>query len=92
MVLRLPAVIQRMGRSRSSIYQDIDRGVFLKPIKLGLRSVGWLTSEVDTLIEARIAGLDEDEIRDLVELLVKDRSSLRIRELLVKDRSTLRTR
>lgn len=79
MILRLPAVIQRTGRSRSSIYQDIDRAVFPKPIKLGRRSIGWPILEVDTLIEARIAGLDEDEIRDLVELLVKDRSTLRTR-------------
>ncbi len=92
MIQRLPAVIQRIGLSRSTIYLDMERGVFPPSIQLGLRSVGWLTLEVDTIIEARIAGLDEDEIRDLVELLVKDRSTLRIRELLVKDRSTLRTR
>jgi prophage regulatory protein len=79
MIQILPEVIQRLRRSRSSIYSDMERGVFPKPIKLGLRSVGWLTSEVDTIIEARIAGLDEDEIRDLVELVVKDRSTLRTR-------------
>jgi prophage regulatory protein len=100
-MLRLPSTIGRMGRSRSSIYKDIARGVFPKPIKLGPRSIGWPEIEVDAIVNARIAGLEEDEIRGLVELLEKGRSPLRTRdedeirglvELVVKDRSTLRTR
>ncbi len=50
-VLRLGEVIARTGRSRSSIYADIERGEFPKPIKLGRRAVGWLASEVDSWIQ-----------------------------------------
>jgi len=53
-ILRLNEVIARTGRSRSSIYADIDREEFPKPIKLGLRAVGWLESEIDNWIQGRI--------------------------------------
>ena len=69
MILRLPVVIQRTGRSRSSIYQDVQRGFFPKPIKLGPRSIGWPEIEVDAIVDARIAGESEDDIHELVILL-----------------------
>ena len=53
-ILRLNEVTARTGRSRSSIYADIERGEFPKPIKLGLRAVGWLDSEIEAWIQSRI--------------------------------------
>lgn len=53
-ILRLPEVISRTGRSRSSIYQGIKDGTFPKPIKLGARSIGWPSSAIDDWIEDRI--------------------------------------
>lgn len=53
-ILRLNEVIARTGRSRSSIYADIDRGEFPKPIKLGPRAVGWLAGDVNAWIQGRI--------------------------------------
>lgn len=53
-ILRLPEVIKRTGRSRSSIYQGIKDGTFPKPIKLGARSIGWPSSAIDDWIEERI--------------------------------------
>ncbi len=52
--LRLGDVIIRTGLSRSSIYLGISRGTFPKTISLGARSVGWLESEVDSWVQARI--------------------------------------
>lgn len=80
MIQRLPTVIQRAGRSRSSIYSDVQRGVFPKPIKLGLRSIGWIAKEVDTILDARIAGESEDDIRELVILLEGARLKQRFAE------------
>jgi prophage regulatory protein len=40
--------------SRSSIYLNISKGTFPKPIHLGARSVGWLESDIDNWIDARI--------------------------------------
>ena len=56
-ILRLPAVQCRTGLCRSTIYLRVHQGTFPGPVRLGGRSVGWLSSEVDAwiteLIEAR---------------------------------------
>ena len=53
-ILRLPDVKNRTGLSRSTIYALVKNGHFPKYISLGVRSVGWLESEVEAWIEARI--------------------------------------
>lgn len=65
-ILRLPAVLKRRGRSRSAHYADIKAGLFVKPVKLGLRASGTPDDEVDALVAATIAGKSEVEIRALV--------------------------
>jgi prophage regulatory protein len=65
-ILGLPAVIDRLSKSRSAIYDDIAKGTFPRPISLGGRRVGWSESEIDAIIRARIAGKTEDEVRQLV--------------------------
>lgn len=52
--LRLPDVKNRTGLSRSSIYAKIKQGIFPKYINLSSRSVGWLESEINEWIIARI--------------------------------------
>lgn len=54
-ILRLPEVKCRVGLSRSSIYQAVSTGTFPKPIKLGVRAVGWMESDVETWIQSRKA-------------------------------------
>lgn len=65
-ILRLPAVLKRRGRSRSSHYADIKSGLYVKPVQIGSRAVGTPEDEVDALNAARIAGKSDDEIRALV--------------------------
>lgn len=65
-ILRLPAVLNARGRSRSSHYLDIKQGLFTRPVPLGARAVGWPEHEVTTLNAARIAGQSDREIRLLV--------------------------
>jgi prophage regulatory protein len=65
-ILRLPAVKAESGSSRSTIYLRIQQGLWPKPVKLGPRSIGWPSSEVDAINSARIAGMPDDEIRALV--------------------------
>ncbi len=65
-ILRLPAVLKRRGRSRSAHYADIKAGLFVKPVKLGLRASGTPDDEVDALVAATIAGKSEAELRALV--------------------------
>ncbi len=53
-MLRLKAVCDLTGLSRSSIYLKITDGEFPAPVKLGKRSVGWIEIEVSQWIENRI--------------------------------------
>ncbi|WP_461516618.1 helix-turn-helix transcriptional regulator [Porticoccus sp.] len=72
-ILRLPAVKQQSGLSRSTLYLRISEGLWTKPISLGGRSVGWPATEIETLNAARIAGKTDDAIRQLVLALEKER-------------------
>lgn len=53
-LLRLPAVIERTGYSRASIYAAIKGGKFPAPIKLGARAVAWPSGDIDTFVQQRI--------------------------------------
>ncbi|HSH29738.1 MAG TPA: AlpA family transcriptional regulator [Thiohalobacter sp.] len=55
-ILRLPAVMERTGLARSTVYHLIKVGGFPEPIKLGPRCVGWPAEAVDEWIEQRIGG------------------------------------
>ena len=66
MILRIAATLRRRGRSRSAHYADIKDGLFVHPIRIGLRAAGTPDYEVHALIAARIAGKSDDEIRELV--------------------------
>ena len=45
--LKLPEVIVRTGRCKSSIWAAIKSGSFPKPIKIGSRSIGFIESEIE---------------------------------------------
>ena len=53
-ILRLPDVKEATGLSRSSIYMAVSQGKFPKPIKLGLRSIGWLGEEIEEWVRQRV--------------------------------------
>ncbi|MFN0184440.1 MAG: helix-turn-helix transcriptional regulator [Aquabacterium sp.] len=76
-ILRLPAVLKRRGKSRSSHYADVKAGLFVKPVKLGLRARGTPEDEVEALNAATIAEKSDDEIRALVLKLEAARKAAR---------------
>lgn len=53
-ILRLADVKARTGLSRSTIYLNVGNGTFPHHISLGARCVGWLESEINGWIAARI--------------------------------------
>lgn len=53
-ILRLPAVKRRTGLSRSSIYEQMKKGLFPQSISLGARAVGWVQSDIDEWLDNRI--------------------------------------
>lgn len=54
-ILRPREVFQRVGLSRTAVYDAARQGKFPRPIKLTERATGWLESEVDAWIAARAA-------------------------------------
>lgn len=75
-ILRRREVQTRNARSRSSLYSDIAEGLFVPPVSIGARAVGWPEHEVDAIVAARIAGKNAEEVRALVKRLVAARVSL----------------
>ncbi len=47
--------MKRTGLSRSTVYLMISRKEFPPPVSLGERAVGWVESEIDQWLDARIA-------------------------------------
>ncbi|MBU1191861.1 MAG: AlpA family phage regulatory protein [Gammaproteobacteria bacterium] len=74
-ILRLPTVKFESGYSRSMLYLLISRGLWTRPVRLGMRAVGWPSSEVASLNAARIAGKSDEEIRALVVKLEAERKT-----------------
>lgn len=53
-IIRLPAVQNRTGLSRSAIYLKISKGEFPSSISLGVRAVGWLEEDISNWIRKQI--------------------------------------
>ena len=79
--VRRPAVLRKRGRCSSQHYDDIRRGLFTPPVKLGSSAAGWPEHEVEVLNAARLAGKTDDEIRTLVRELVARRADALTRAL-----------
>ncbi len=56
-IVRLPAVKEVSGLCRSSIYEGVAAGSFPAPVKIGLRAVGWRTSDLTDWLETRVSSL-----------------------------------
>lgn len=72
-LLRLPVVIERTGLSRASVYLHKNRGLLPAPVKIGVSSA-WPDYEIAAINAARIAGKSDDEIRELVTNLERQRT------------------
>lgn len=52
-LLRRPEVEKLTGKGRSSMYSDIQKGLFPAPVKIGARAVAWRRKSVLDWIAAR---------------------------------------
>jgi prophage regulatory protein len=57
-VLRLPSVCELTGVPRSTLYLYIKNNQFPKPVKLGIKSVGWIQEEVEQWLLQRMEQRD----------------------------------
>lgn len=53
-ILRRPEVEARTGFKRAHIYNLMNAGKFPKAIRLGIRAVGWDSTEIDQWINQRL--------------------------------------
>ena len=74
-LIRASKAQKALGLPKSSFYSQVSEGL-LPPIRLGKRSVGWLESEINAVIRARIQNRSDDEIKGLVQYLVNERQSI----------------
>jgi prophage regulatory protein len=49
-ILRLPAVLDKTGKCRSSVYREMAEGSFPRSVPIGARAIGWLESDIDAYI------------------------------------------
>jgi prophage regulatory protein len=72
---RIAKAKEILGISRSTFYAQVSQGLITKPIHVGLRAVGWLSNEIEAILNARIVGKNEAEIKTLVLTLQNQRTS-----------------
>lgn len=78
---RRPIVEQATGHKKSTLYRKIHQGLFPRPVAIATDKngetcqVAWPANEVQAIIDARIAGKTNDEIKQLVAELEAARSS-----------------
>lgn len=65
-LLKLPIITAQRACSKSHHFNDINDGLFTKPVKIGLRASAWPEYEADVINAARVAGWGKDRIRRLV--------------------------
>lgn len=73
---RRPTVESETGRHTSSLYEDIQKGLMVRPVKIGGRAVAWPANEVRAITAARIAGKTQPEIKALVKRLEEARKEV----------------
>jgi prophage regulatory protein len=72
-ILRRPETQTIFGLAKGTIRNRIIDGLLPPPIDLGGRAVGWIESECLIVLEAMIAGKPQEQIKALVQELIKQR-------------------
>jgi prophage regulatory protein len=73
---RRAEVLTTLQISTSTLYVRIKEGLWPKPISLGVRAVGWISSENNQVLSAMATGQSEFQIKLLVQSLVEKRAEL----------------
>ncbi len=71
--LRLPAVCDRTGKPKSTVYREIGEGLLPPPVRISERASGWPDNEIDAVNHARLLGKSNEELKEIVSGLVRAR-------------------
>lgn len=74
-ILRRPEILELTGWSKSTLYNRIESQQFVKPISLGQRSIGFVSTEVTAIINAMISEQTPEQIKALVQELIANRTN-----------------
>ena len=62
-------VLRRMDGSRSTLYAQMDKGLFPQSVKIGKRRVAWPEHEINAMMRAYVSSPSEEELRAFVKKL-----------------------
>jgi prophage regulatory protein len=74
-LIRRPSVLSKIARSKSALQLDEKAGLFCPPISIGDRAVAYIKHEVEAIIQARIEEQTPEQIKQLVQDLIKQRKA-----------------
>ncbi len=63
-ILKAKQVAEEINVSVPQVYKLVNLGRFPKPIKLGERGSGWLTSEIEAWLQSKVDARDEEVSND----------------------------
>jgi prophage regulatory protein len=63
-ILKAKQVAEEINVSVPQVYKLVSLGRFPKPIKLGERGSGWLTSEIEAWLQSKVDARDEEVSND----------------------------
>lgn len=55
------------ARSKTSNRKDVSDGLFTRPVYVGNKSIAWPLHEIEAINAARLAGKNDDEIKQIVD-------------------------
>lgn len=61
-LIKLKQVMECTGLARSTVYKFMAEGQFPKPVKLGVRMVAWVETEVHAWVHEKISTRDTAKI------------------------------
>ena len=74
-LMSIKEVAHQMGCSHVTIYRQVEVGTMIQPIRMGNR-VLFPDSEVGPIVDARIKGFTDEQIKQLVIELIEKRGEL----------------
>jgi prophage regulatory protein len=76
-MLKLGKVAERIRGCKNTARNRVKEGLLTRPVKFGPSISVWPEEEVDAIVNARIAGADDAEVRELVAQLHARRAELK---------------
>jgi prophage regulatory protein len=73
-LIRRPEVLALTARSKSALQLDEKEGKICPRISIGDRAVAYIKNEVEAVIQARIEGQSTEQIKQLVQELINQRT------------------